>query len=409
MSESSFHLLLARRILKDKSNRFSRPIINLSVMGVSIGLVIMMIAIGITSGYKREIKSMVTAMGAHVRITHFDQNYSYEQVPFSKDQPCLKELQKNPEIVGMQNFATKVGIVKTADQVEGIVLKGVDDSFDWQFFSRYILTGKGLQLKEGETDNHVVVSKRMADKLKLKVGDKMRTYFVQDPPRSRSFTVSGIYATGLPEFDNQFALVDLRHVQKLNDWSAQQVSGIEVLLRNENKVVEMGDYIHHHISQDLQAETMSQAYPDIFDWIALFDTNVTVLLIITVCVCLVTMMSIFFIIILEQTQTIGILKTLGMKTKGIVKTFVAVAASILLKGMLIGDAIALTFGLVQQKFHLIKLNPDTYYVDFIPVHFNLWAVLLLNVVVYVICMAVLLLPAYIVGKKISPVQAVKWE
>lgn len=409
MSESSFHLLLARRILKDKSNRFSRPIINLSVMGVSIGLVIMMIAIGITSGYKREIKSMVTAMGAHVRITHFDQNYSYEQVPFSKDQPCLKELQKNPEIVGMQNFATKVGIVKTADQVEGIVLKGVDDSFDWQFFSRYILTGKGLQLKEGETDNHVVVSKRMADKLKLKVGDKMRTYFVQDPPRSRSFTVSGIYATGLPEFDNQFALVDLRHVQKLNDWPAQQVSGIEVLLRNENKVAEMGDYIHHHISQDLQAETMSQAYPDIFDWIALFDTNVAVLLIITVCVCLVTMMSIFFIIILEQTQTIGILKTLGMKTKGIVKTFVAVAASILLKGMLIGDAIALTFGLVQQKFHLIKLNPDTYYVDFIPVHFNLWAVLLLNVVVYVICMAVLLLPAYIVGKKISPVQAVKWE
>lgn len=409
MSETSFHLLLARRILKDKGNRFSRPIINLSVMGVSIGLIIMMIAIGITSGYKREIKSMVTAMGSHVRITHFDQNYSYELVPFSKDQPCLKELRKNPEIAGMQNFATKVGIVKTADQVEGIVLKGVDGSFDWRLFSRYILKGKGLELNNDETDNHIVISKRMADKLQLKVGDKVRTYFVQDPPRSRSFKVSGVYATGLPEYDNRYALVDLRHVQKLNEWSAQQVSGIEILLRDESKVEEMGNYIHRHISQDLQAETMPQIYPDIFDWIALFDTNVAVLLIITTCVCLVTMMSIFFIVILEQTQTIGILKTLGMKTKGVVKTFVAVAANILLKGMLIGDAIALTFGLLQQKFHLIKLNPDTYYVDFIPVHFNIWAVLLLNVAVFVICMVVLLLPAYVVGKKISPVQAVKWD
>jgi len=409
MSNSSFHLLLSRRILKDKGNRFSRPIVNLSVAGVSIGLIIMMIAIGITSGYKREIKEMVTAMGAHVRITHFDRNYSFEQVPFNKDQSCLKALRHHPEIDGVQNFATKVGIVKTSDQVEGIVLKGVDEGFNWQLFSSNIIEGKGLNCKEEKADNHIVISKRMADKLQLKTGDKVRTYFVQDPPRSRSFKVSGIYATGLPEYDNMYALVDLRHVQKLNDWSPQQVSGVEILLRDEKKAEEMGDYIHHHISQDLQAETMPQIYPEIFDWIALFDTNVAVLLIITTCVCLVTMMSIFFIIILEQTQTIGILKTLGMKTKDVVGTFVAVAANILLKGMLIGDAIAIFLGLLQQQFHLIKLNPDTYYVDFVPVHFNVLAVLLLNVAVFVVCMAVLLLPAYVVGKKISPVKAVKWE
>ena len=409
MSNGSFHLLLARRILKDKGNRFSRPIVNLSVVGVSIGLIIMMIAIGITSGYKHEIRKMVTALGAHVRISHFDQNYSYEQVPFNKDQSSLKALKKHTEIAGMQNFATKVGIVKTANQVEGIVLKGVDDSFNWQLFAENIQVGKGLTYDKQNANNQIVISKRMADKLQLKVGDKVHTYFVQDPPRSRSFKISGIYATGLPEYDNMYALVDLRHVQKLNDWTEQQVSGIEVLLQDESKCAEMGDYIHHHIPQDLKAETMPQIYPEIFDWIALFDTNVAVLLIITTCVCLVTMMSIFFIIILEQTQTIGILKTLGMKTQGVVKTFMTVAAHILIKGMLIGDFIALTFGILQQKLHLIKLNPDTYYVDFVPVHFNIGAVLLLNIAVFVICLLVLLLPAYVVGKKISPVSAVRWD
>lgn len=405
----SFHFLLARRILKDKGNRFSRPIVWLSVFGVSLGLIIMLIAIGITSGYKQEIRNKVVAMGSHIRITHFDQNYSYEQVPFEKKQDFVHKLLDNPDIVSIQNFATKVGIVKTSDQVEGIVLKGVDNTFNQRAFQKNIIEGDTLLLSDTCADNHIIISKHLSDKLLIKVGDKVRTYFVQDPPRSRSFVVSGIYQTGLPEYDNMYALVDLRHVQKLNDWTENQVSGMEVLIKDYDKITEMGDFVHHHVPYELKAETIHQIYPEIFEWIALFDTNVAVLLIITTCVCLVTMMSIFFIIVLEQTQTIGILKSLGMKTRHVVKSFILVAGNILFKGMLIGDAIAIIFGLLQQHFHFIKLNPETYYVDYVPIHFNIFAVVGLNVAVFLICMVVLIIPAWVVGKKITPVNAVRFE
>lgn len=409
MSRLKLNFLLAKRILKDKGDRFSRPIVYLSVGGVSLGLVIMMIAIGVTSGYKQEIRNKVIAMGSHIRITHYDQNYSYEQVPINRHSDCILQLKNNPDVVEVQNFATKVGIIKTDDQVEGVVLKGVDKTFSWDFFKKNIIQGEGFSAADTTPANSMVISKRMSDKLQLKVGDKVHTYFVQDPPRQRSFKVSGIYETGLPEYDNMFALVDLRHVQKLNDWDDSLVSGVEVLTRNYDQIDEIGDYIHHHIDYDMKAETIKQIYPEIFEWIALFDTNVAVLLIITTCVCLVTMMSIFFIIVLEQTQTIGILKSLGMKTKQVVGTFILVAGNILFKGMLIGDLIALVLGFLQQKFHLIKLNPDTYYVNYVPIHFDWAQVLLLNVGVFAVCMTVLLIPAWVVSKKITPVNAVQFE
>ncbi len=409
MSRFTLNFLLSRRILKDKGNRFSRPIVHLSIGGVSLGLVIMMIAIGVTSGYKQTIRNKVIAMGSHIRITHFDQNYSFEQVPVNRHRACLQQLTDNPEVLQVQNFATKMGIIKTTDQVEGVVLKGVDGTFSWDFFQKNIVEGEGFCTSDTAPNNSIIISKRMSDKLQLKVGDKVHTYFVQDPPRQRSFKVSGIYETGLPEYDNMFALVDLRHVQRLNDWEDSLVSGVEVLTRDYDKIDETGNYIHRHIDYDLKAETIKQTYPEIFEWIALFDMNVAVLLIITTCVCLMTMMSIFFIIVLEQTQTIGILKSLGMKTKQVVGTFMLVAGDILLKGMLIGDAVAILLGVLQQKFHLIKLNPDTYYVSYVPIHFDWMQVLLLNAGVFALCMAVLLIPAWVVSQKITPVSAVQFE
>ena len=409
MSNTRFHFQLANRILKDKGNRFSRPIVALSVCGVSLGLIIMMVAIGITSGYKREIRDKVIAMGSHIRIAHYDENYTYEQVPFNKNQPFVEQLRQSPDIASVQNFATKVGIVKTADQVEGIVLKGMDATFNQSLFQNNIIEGDSLCLGDTAADNHIIISKHLSDKLLLHVGDKVQTYFVQDPPRARKFTVAAIYQTGLPEYDERFALVDLRHIQKLNDWPDSLVSGIEVLIRDYDRIAEMGEYVHHRLPLELKAETIYQIYPEIFEWIALFDTNVAVLLLITTCVCIVTMMCIFFIVILEQTQTIGILKSLGMKTRHVVHTFMIVAGRILLRGMLIGDAIALLFGLLQQRFHFVKLNPETYYTDFVPVHYDPWAVIGLNLGVFIICMAVLVIPAWVVGRKITPVNAVRFE
>ena len=409
MSQFSYHWHLAHRILREKGNRFAKPIIRLSVFGVALGIVIMLIALGVTSGYKQVIEEKVVAMGQHIRISHYDRNYSEEQIPITLNDTLLNDLHSNPEVVSVQPFATKVGIIKTTDQVEGIVLKGVDDSFNGRQFAHNLVEGDTLQLNDTTANNNIILSKHLADKLQIKLGDKVRTYFVQDPPRQRSFTLTGIYETGLPEYDAKFALVDLRHVQKLNDWNSQQVSGVEVLTRDYNKIDEVGEKIHHQIDMNLKAETIKQIYPEIFDWIALFDTNVSVLLIITTCVCMITMMSIFFIIILERTRLIGILKTLGMKTKSIVHTFLIVAGRTLLQGLLIGDFIGLGLGLMQQKFHFVKLDPDTYYVNFVPVKFQMLDILLLNVGVFTTCMFVLLLPAWIISKKISPVNAVRFD
>lgn len=409
MSQLSFHWQLARRILRDKGDKFSKPIIRLSVFGVSLGVVIMLIAIGVTAGYKQVIEDKVVAMGQHIRISHYDRNYSYEQTPIMLNDTLLHDVFSHPEVVSMQPYATKVGIIKTADQVEGVVLKGVDKSFNGREFARNMLEGDTLQLNDSVADSRIILSKRLADKLQIKVGDKVRTYFVQDPPRQRSFTLSGIYETGLPEYDTKFALVDLRHVQKLNDWDSAQVSGVEVLTRDYSMMDEVGEQLHHQIDINLKAETVKQIYPEIFDWIALFDTNVSVLLIITTCVCMITMMSIFFIIILENTKLIGILKTLGMKTKHVVQTFLIVAGGTLLKGLLIGNVIGLGFGWLQQRFHFIKLNPDTYYVNFVPIKFEFWQVLLLNFGVFAACMLVLVVPAWVISRKISPVKAVQFE
>ena len=409
MSSFSFHWQLAHRILREKGNRFAKPIIRLSVFGVALGMVIMLIALGVTAGYKQVIEEKVVAMGQHIRISHYDRNYSEEQIPITLNDTLLREIHGNPEVVSVQPYATKVGIIKTADQVEGIVLKGVDASFNGRQFAQNLVEGDTLQLSDTVADNHIILSKQLADKLQIKLGDKVRTYFVQNPPRQRSFTLTGIYETGLPEYDAKFAIVDLRHVQKLNEWNAQQVSGVEVLTRDYSNIDETGEKIHRQIDMNLKAETVKQIYPEIFDWIALFDTNVSVLLIITTCVCMITMMSIFFIIILEHTRLIGILKTLGMKTKHVVETFLIVAGRTLLKGLLIGNLFGLGLGWLQQKLHFVKLNPDTYYVNYVPIKFQIWEVILLNIGVFTACMLVLVIPAWIISKKISPVKAVQFE
>lgn len=409
MARAPFHLFLSHRILKDKGNTFSRPIIRLSVCGISLGLVIMILALGITAGYKKAIRDRVIAMGSHIRITHFDQNYSFEQTPIDKEQTVVPLLRQHPDIVGVQNYATKVGVVKTADQVEGIVLKGIDETFVPELFRQNLVEGSLLQLPDSAASNQIILSRRMAGKLQLKVGDKVQTYFVQDPPRARSFTICGLYETGMTEYDERYALVDLRQIQKLNDWDSSQISGMEVLIRDYDKIDEMGQYVHHHADYDLKAETIKQLYPDIFDWLALFDTNVAILLAITTCVCLITIISIFFIVILEQTQTIGILKAMGMRTGHVMRSFILVAGQILLRGMLIGNALGLILGFLQQHLHLVKLNPETYYVNAVPIHFNVGSILLLNVGVFAICMLVLVLPAWVVGRKITPVEAIRFE
>ncbi len=409
MSSFSFYLQTVRKLLKGENSSFSRPIVRLSVAGVALGIVVMLAAIAITTGYKQVIRDKVVAMGSHVRISNYDMNYSFEPVPFDKNQAFVEEIKAMPEVKSLQCFSTKSGVIKTDDQVEGVVLKGIDQSFDTAHFKKNLIAGELLTLEDTLTSKDIIISSTLSKRLKLNVGDKVRTYFVQDPPMQRSFTVVGIYETGLPEYDSQMALVDLRQIQKLNQWDSNMVGGMEVLLHDDKNLDELAQKIDLKIGYNLKAESIKQVFPEIFQWIALFDTNVIVLLVITFCVCLITMMSAFFIIVIEQTATIGLLKTMGMKTKSVVSLFLMIAADILLKGLLWGNLVALLICLVQRQWHWVRLDAATYYVSYVPVAFNIPLILAVNVAVLVLCMAILVIPAYLVARKSSPLAAIKFD
>ncbi len=400
---------LSSQLLKTRNHKYSRPVIHITIAGVALGMIIMLMSLIITGGYKKEIREKIVGMGSHIRISNYDQNYSFDPIPFDRNQFFIKDLKANPHIKNIQFYSTKVGLIKTSDQVEGIVLKGIDSTFAWKQFQKCLLEGDPIIYNTPELSKQIFISKKLADKLKLKLGDKVSTYFVQDPPKQRSFTVAGIFNTGIPDYDEKFVLADLRHVQKLNGWDSTQVGGIELLIDDYLEMDHLGESINQSIGYHLKAETIKQLYPNIFEWLILFDTNVIVLLCITMFVCVITMISSFFIIVLEQTKTIGILKTIGMETQTIFKLFMLMALRLIVKGLLWGNGIAITLSLIQKQFQLLKLDPDTYYVSAIPVELNPLYFILVNLGVLFVCMASLALPALFVSKKIAPIHAIRFD
>lgn len=417
--------ILSRRLLHRSNGKAVRPIVRLAVAGIALCLIIITIALSITSGYRKAIEKKVIDMGAHIRISNYDLNYTFDPKPFNKNQDFLNDLQQNPDIRHIQNFSTKVGIVKTAEQVEGVVFKGIDSTFSWDHFRDNMVSGVALDLSADTLTSGVVMSRAMAQKLQLQLGDKVFAYFVQDPPMQRRFYLQAIYETGMPEYDNTFVLADLRHVQKLNGWGhstevvvdgdtlngwrSDSVGGLEILLNDYDKIDEVGDFVNHHISFDLKAETIKQVYPAIFQWTELFDTNVIVLLIITIFICVITLISTFFIIILEQTSTIGILKTMGLTTQRIRSVFMRIGFRIILLGMAAGNVVGVGICLLQKCLHFVKLDASSYYVPYVPIEFNIGLLALVNAGVLLICLLVLLIPATFVARRISPVTAIRFQ
>ena len=409
MAAFGFYRRTVKKLLQGENSSFSRPIVKLSVAGVALGVVVMVISIAVTTGYKRVISDKVVAMGSHVRISNYDRNYSFEPVPFNKNQDFVEKIKAMPEVKSLQYYSTKSGVIKTDNQVEGIVLKGIDQSFDKEHFKKNLIQGELLVIEDTLTSKEIVISSTLSKRLKLKVGDKLRTYFVQDPPMQRSFTVVGIYETGLPEYDSKIALVDLRQIQKLNQWDSTMIGGMEVLLHSDKDIDEVSERIDLMVGYNLKAESIKQIFPEIFQWIALFDTNVVVLLVITFCVCLITMMSAFFIIVIEQTATIGLLKTMGMKTKSVVLLFLMIAANILVRGLLWGNVMAFSISLIQRQWQWVRLDAATYYVSYVPIGFNMPLIVAVNIAFMVLCMAILVIPAYIVARQSSPLAAIKFD
>ncbi len=410
-----WEFFVAKNIVFKNNSKVAKPIINIAMVGVIISMSIMILSVAIVTGFKQVIKNKITGFAAHMEITGYSTDFSYETNPIDRNQPFLAELKNINGIKHIQTFVTKSSIIKTGDQFQGIILKGIGKDFDWNFLTKHLVEGKKLNIGNDEPSNGIIISKKIADLLNLEVGKKIVLYFIQDPPRFRKLTIKGIYDTEFEEFDKVFAFVDMRHLQKINNWDSTQVSGFEIFIDNFDKLDTLKNQIADIVASSsaatgdfLQVKSIKDIYPYIFDWISLFNTNVFVIILLLIIVASINLSSGLLILILEKTQTIGILKALGATNKSVSNLFVNIGAISMTKGIIIGNLLGIGLVTIQYLTHLIKLDPESYYVDFVPVSLNIWHLIILNLGVFVIITLVLILPSMIVSR-ITPTKAIRFN
>jgi lipoprotein-releasing system permease protein len=400
---------IARRLIKRNTGNFSDPIIRIAIIAVALGLIVMILAIAIIIGFKHEISSKVIGFGGHIQVSNFDNNYSYEVIPIEQDPALLRQLKDIPGVKHVQSFGNKPGIIKTENDIQGVVLKGIGRDFDWDFFKEKMINGSILQLSDTAISNDILISKKLASLLKLETGNDVRMYFIiDDLIRARRFTIKGIYETGLEDFDKMFVLCDIGQIQKLNSWESNQVAGFEILVNDLKNLDQVANEVYTFIPYDTNARTIKEIYPQIFDWLKLQDMNVIIILTLMILVAIITMISALLILILERTNTIGLLKALGYKTWNIRKIFLIIASNIALKGIFWGNLIGLSLVFIQKYSGIIKLSQESYYVSVVPIQINFFHLLVLNLATLLITIMALVIPSVIISA-ISPVKAIRYE
>lgn len=410
-------LFIVRRMIGNKKGRrsFSRSITAIAIFGIALGLTVMIVAVAIVTGFKMEISNKVTGFGSHIQILNLDSNLSYETMPVPAEMESLERIRGMDGVKNVQPFAIKAGIIKTGEEIHGAVLKGVDQHYDWGFIGKYMTEGEILRLNDSVRSNQVVLSSHTASLLKLGVGDKFTMYFIQDPPRARTFAIRGIYSTSLEDFDRLYIYADIKQVQRLNDWHQGQVSGHEVLLEDMGSLDRMAESIREEVAFDfledgsrLKVETIQEKYTQIFDWLNLQDMNVVVLIALMLIVAGFNMISGLLILILERTNMIGILKGLGTTNASIRKIFLYQSGYLTLVGLIWGNLIGLALCVAQKHLGLISLDPTSYYLDTVPINLNLLHIVLLNLGTIAITFVFLLLPSMIIAR-ISPDKSIRFN
>ncbi len=407
----NFEFFIANRIFSKSKGGFSRPIVRLGIISVALGLAVMIVSVAIVTGFQKQVRRKVVGFGADIQIGNFEVNSSYEATPIDKNQPFYPSLDTVEGIRHIQVFAQKAGIIKTADQIEGVILKGIGSDFDWSYFKSKMRKGKTFKVSDTVRTDDVIISRSLAERLNLKVDDPVRMYFVvknEMQPRGRKFNISGIYETGLEEFDKLYVLCDIAHIQKLNKWDKGQVGGFEVFIDDFDDLDKMGKLVYETIGYKINSKTIRQLYPEIFEWLQLQDMNVVIILALMVLVAGITMVSTLLILILERTNMIGVLKALGTKNVSIRKIFIYNAVYIIGKGLLWGNIIGVGLCIAQAQFGIFKLNQESYYVSQIPINLNLMPLLYINGGTLLLCTLMLLIPTYIITK-ISPVKAIRFS
>lgn len=411
---------IAKRLIAAKNHKssISAPIIKIAIAAIAIGMIMMIVSVATGIGLQQKIREKVAAFNGHIIITNYDDNQSEVSInPISTNQDFYPKFKNVEGISHIQAVATKAGIIRTETSFEGIIFKGVGKDYQWKNLEEYLVQGELPDVSK-KLNPEVLVSKYLADRLGLKVGDKFNTFFMKENsnqlPNLRVFVVAGIYNSGFQEFDATYIIGDIRHLQRINKWKPDQVGAFEVFINDFDKLEEKGQEVYDNTqnkedaSKTLDTQTISEKYYNIFEWLQLFDFNIIVILVIMVIVATINMVVALLVLILERTQMIGILKAIGASNWTVRKIFLYNAFYLIIRGLLWGNIIGIGLIVIQQQFGIVKLNPDSYYVNVAPAHLDWLYILLLNIGTLIICLAVLLIPSYIVTK-ISPVKAIRFD
>jgi len=406
-----FETYVASRFRKSYTykNTVSSPIIKISVFSIIIGIVMMIISVSSSVGLQKTIETKISSFFGHISISNFENNTSFSSISPISLTLDYKKLHNNSEIIHVQNVAYKSGLIVNKNSFEGVVFKGISSDFNWSSFSKYIRKGKILTINE-TVSNQVIISEYLSKKLSLDLNDKFKATFFKPNsssiPNERIFEVSGIFSSGLIEFDETYFIGDIKHIQKMNKWNSNQFGNVEIFLKNYSQLENVSNQLYKKTSAEINVLSIVNRFPEIFNWMALFEINVLLIIIIMILVGGINMITALLVTVLEKTSIIGVLKTLGSSNKSMRTIFLINGAYLISLGLVIGNFIALGLIFIQNYTGFIKLDPDTYYVSELPFDFNLMTLLILNISVLLFCFLMLIIPSFIISK-ISPSESIK--
>lgn len=410
-------LYIAKRFHYDHegTRSMSRPAVRIAIIGMALGLATMLITISVVVGFKSKVRDQIVGFGSHIRVYAYSNGNNNDETPIIINDSLENKLKTIPGVKCVQHIATKPGILKTKNDFQGIILKGVDSTFDWQFFKSNLVAGDTLTWQPDAPSKKAIISSSIAKMLHLKLGDSFLTYFVKNDIRVRKFVIGGIYQTNFSEYDKLYILTDIRHIQSLNKWDSTQIGSLELLVNNYNNLDLIGNEVYATVSNRFDADstvymssTIKEQEPQMFGWFKLLDVNGVVIIILMLLVSGFIMVSGLLILILERTNTIGVLKALGADNWLIRKIFLWHAFFIIVKGMAWGNIVGLIIIFLQSYFHIIPLDPAVYYMNYVPMVLSPFAWLWINVGTAVLSVFMLIGPSYIITR-IVPAKAIKFE
>ena len=396
------------------NKKMSRPAVRIAIIGIALGLAVMLLSIAVIVGFKREVRNQIIGFGSHIQIMSYNNYNSLNSEPITLTPQLDSLLQSTPNITDIQHIATQPGIIHTEKAFQGILLKGIDSTYNWDFFSKNLIEGS-IPHSSFLTPNSSLISSSIARTMNLCVGDSFVVYIVTDGLRARKFTVAGIYQTTFADYDKLYIITDINHIQRLNQWREDQFSTLEILINDYSQLNQTSAELFNRIityshNTDIlyRVETIESLTPQIFDWLAMLDMNAIVIIILMLAVSGFCVISGLLILILERSATIGLLKSLGANNWTIRKIFLTQSAYLISRGMLWGNIIGLSTIAIQHFTHAIPLDPTSYYVDHVPVTLPLTAWLLINIGLATASILMLVGPSYFVTR-ISPAEAMRKE